>query len=216
MEMTDDKLKKILDNLVDKLYTKGDITYKSRIIHNDSWFAHRENKRADIFIVRMDVEIEKLFPLSKNYDPSYSERLKKALQMDNIQKYLGMPNLVIVVEYEWESQENQNYQKEVMWPIWRKMRDETIDNMVNDKELQDKIIKVKGSPMTNEEFKSRLKFTIWEHIEYDEGELAIEVVTHYRVDDYGIREDVLEHVTRTINKYGLQDLEINNNIGELV
>jgi len=32
---------------------------------------------------------------------------------------------------------------------------------------------------------------------------------------YHIRDEVLEHAMRTINKYGLQDLEINNNIGEL-
>lgn len=215
MEMTDEKLKNILDNLVDKLYTKGDLKYKSRITHNDSWFIHRENTRADIYIVRIDVEIDKLFPLSENYDPSYGKKLKKVFEMDNIKKYLGIPNLVVVVEYEWDSQENQNYQKEVMWPIWRKMRDETIENMVNDKNLQDKITQVKGSPMTKEEFKSRLKFTIWEHIEYEEGELAIDVATHFMISKFGIERDIYEHAERTIDKYGLQDLDIFNGIGEL-
>jgi len=210
MEIDDDRLKLLLDNFVDKVYIKGDVKYDSYISHNDKWFARREDRRATIFNIEVDVEIDKLFPLSKNYDPNYGKKLKELFEIDDVKRYLSMPNLVTVIEFEWGSQENQKFLKEVFRPLCMKMTEETLNNMVNDKNIQDKT-----GISTKEQFQKIFKFNIWDNIWADDGELGIEVVTHHIVDDYDIRGDVLEHAIRTINKYGLQDLEINNNIGEL-
>ena len=210
MEIDDDRLKLLLDNFVDKVYIKGDVKYDSYISHNDKWFARREDRRATIFNIEVDVEIDKLFPLSKNYDPTYGKKLKELFEIDDVKRYLSMPNLVTVIEFEWESQENLKFLEEVFRPLCIKMTEETLNNMVNDKNIQDKT-----GISTKEQFQKIFKFSIWDDIWADDGELGIEVVTHHIVDDYDIREDVLEHAIKTINKYGLQDLEINNNIGEL-
>ena len=215
MEMDDNRLKAILDNFVEKVYTKGDIKFYSRITHNDTWFAHKENRRATIYNIDLEVEMDKLFPLSENYDPTYSDKLKDAYKIENVKKYLGMDNLVMSIDFEWDSQENQNYSNEVIHPLWRKMTEETIDNMVNDKNIQDKIIPLKGSPITKEEFKDRLNFIIWEYIEYNEGELAIDVASHFITNKFNIDREIYEHARRTIDKYGLQDLDIYNDIGNL-
>ena len=208
--MDDNKIYSIVKNLVDTLYTKGEVKYDSYITHNDKWFARREDRRATLFNIDVDVEIEKLFPLSEKYDPTYKEKIKNLFDANDITKYLGLPNLVIIIEFEWDSEENQKFLKEVFRPLCMKMTEETLNNMVNDKNIQDKT-----GVSTKEQFQKIFKFNIWDDIWADDGELGIEVVTHHIVDDYDIREDVLEHATRTINKYGLQDLEINNNIGEL-
>lgn len=215
MEIDDNRLKAILDNFVEKVYTKGDIKFYSRITHNDKWFAREKNRRATIYNIDLEVEMDKLFPLSKNYDPSYAKKLKKAYEIENIRKYLGMDNLVILVDFEWDSQETQNYLNEVMRPLWRKMTEETIDNMVNDKNIQDKVIPLKGSPLTKEDIRDKFKFIIREHIEYDEGELLLDVATHYITNKFEIDRDIYEHARRTIDKYGLQDLDIYNSIGNL-
>ena len=206
--MDDNKLYSIVKNLVDTLYIKGVIKYNSYISHNDKWFARREDKIATIFNIEVDVEIEKLFPLSEKYDPTYSNKLKNLFKANDIKKYLGLPNLVIVVEFDWDSQENQKFLNEVFRPLCMKMTEETLNNMVNDKNIRDKT-----GVSTKEQFQKIFKFAIWDDI--NDGELLLEVVTHYQVGIYHIRDEVLEHAMRTINKYGLQDLEINNNIGEL-
>jgi hypothetical protein len=208
--MDDNKLYSIVKNLVDTLYIKGAIKYDSYISHNDKWFARREDKRATIFNIDVDVEIEKLFPLSEKYDPNYSNKLKNLFKADDIKKYLGLPNLVIVVEFDWDSQENQKFLKEVFRPLCMKMTEETVNNMVNDKNIQKKT-----GISTKEQFQKIFKFSIWDDIMYDDGELLLEVVTHYQSNKYDIRGEILEHAMRTINKYGLQDLVINNNIGLL-
>lgn len=208
--MDDNKLYSIVKNLVDTLYTKGEIKYDSYITHNDKWFARREDRRATIFNIDVDVEIEKLFPLSEKYDPTYSKKLKNLFDANDITKYLGLPNLVIVIEFEWESQENLKFLEEVFRPLCIKMTEETLNNMVNDEN-----IRAKTGVSTKEQFQNIFRFAIWDDVWADEGELNIEVVAHGRVYEYDIREDVLEHATRTINKYGLQDLDINNNVGEL-
>lgn len=215
MEMTEEKLKQVLDNFVDKVYTKGDIKFNSRITHSDTWFARKEDRRATIYNIDLEVEMDKLFPLSKNYDPTYTKKLKKAYEIENVKKYFGMDNLVIFIDFEWDSQETQNYLNEVMRPLWRKMTEETIDNMVNDKNIQDKVIPLKGSPLTKEDIRDKFKFIIREHIEYDEGELLLDVATHYITNKFEIDRDIYEHARRTIDKYGLQDLDIYNSIGNL-
>jgi len=206
--MDDNKIYSIVKNLVDTLYTKGEVKYDSYITHNDKWFARREDRRATIFNIDVNVDIEKLFPLSEKYDPTYSKKLKNLFDANDITKYLGLPNLVIIIEFEWDSQENQKFLKEVFRPLCMKMTEETLNNMVNDKNIQDKT-----GVSTKEQFQKIFKFAIWDDI--NDGELLLEVVTHYQVGIYHIRDEVLEHAMRTINKYGLQDLEINNNIGEL-
>jgi len=206
--MDDNKLYSIVKNLVDTLYTKGEVKYDSYITHNDKWFARREDRRATIFNIDVNVDIEKLFPLSEKYDPTYSKKLKNLFDANDITKYLGLPNLVIIIEFEWDSEENQKFLKEVFRPLCMKMTEETLNNMVNDKNIQDKT-----GVSTKEQFQKIFKFAIWDDI--NDGELLLEVVTHYQVGIYHIRDEVLEHAMRTINKYGLQDLEINNNIGEL-
>ena len=208
--MDDNKLYSIVKNLVDTLYIKGEIKYDSYISHNDKWFARREDRRATIFNIEVDVEIEKLFPLSEKYDPTYSKKLKNLFDANDIKKYLGLPNLVIIVEFEWDSEENQKFLNEVFRPLCMKMTEETLNNMVNDEN-----IRAKTGVSTKEQFQNIFRFAIWDDVWADEGELNIEVVAHGRVYEYDIREDVLKHAKRTINKYGLQDLEINNNIGEL-
>ena len=107
--MDDSKIYNIVKNLVDTLYTKGEIKYDSYISHNDKWFSRREDRRATIFNIEVDVDIEKLFPLSEKYDPTYSKLLKNLFNTNDITKYLGLPNLVIVIEFEWGSQENQKF-----------------------------------------------------------------------------------------------------------
>ena len=208
--MDDNKLYSIVKNLVDTLYTKGEIKYDSYMSHNDKWFSNRQDRRATIFNIEVDVEIEKLFPLSEKYDPTYSKKLKNLFDANDIKKYLGLPNLVIIVEFEWDSEENQKFLNEVFRPLCMKMTEETLNNMVNDEN-----IRAKTGVSTKEQFQNIFRFAIWDDVWADEGELNIEVVAHGRVYEYDIREDVLKHAKRTINKYGLQDLEINNNIGEL-
>ena len=208
--MDDNKLYSIVKNLVDTLYMKGEIKYDSYISHNDKWFARSEDRRATIFNIDVDVEIEKLFPLSEKYDPAYSKKLKDLFRVNDIKKYLGLSNLVIIIEFEWESEENQKFLNEVFRPLCMKMAEETVNNMVNDNKIQEKT-----GISTKEQFQKIFKFAMWDEIVYDNGQLGIEVVTHYTSDKYDIREDILKHVMRTIYKYGLQDLEINNNIGEL-
>jgi hypothetical protein len=210
MEIDDDRLKLLLDNFVDKVYIKGDVKYDSYITHNDKWFARREDRRATIFNIDVDVEIDKLFPLSKNYDTIYSKKLKDLFRVNDIKKYFGMPNLVITIEFEWESEENQKFLNEVFRPLCMKMTEETVNNMVNDKKIQEKT-----GISTKEQFQKIFKLAMWDDIMYDNGQLGIEVVTHYRSDKYGVSEDILKHAMRTIYKYGLQDLEIYNNMGQL-
>jgi len=208
--MDDNKLYSIVKNLVDTLYMKGEIKYDSYISHNDKWFARSEDRRATIFNIDVDVEIEKLFPLSEKYDPTYGKKLKDLFRVNDIKKYLGLSNLVIIIEFEWESEENQKFLNEVFRPLCMKMAEETVNNMVNDNKIQEKT-----GISTKEQFQKIFKFAMWDEIVYDNGQLGIEVVTHYTSDKYDIREDILKHVMRTIYKYGLQDLEIYNNIGQL-
>ena len=106
-EYTDEQ--KILYETVEKvfeaLYAKGRLEYKKYITNNDAFIALRTKKRATIETFEIYADIDKVNPMSESYDPKYVETLKKTNNTDDIKKYLGQPNLVVDVVYEWNNEQ---------------------------------------------------------------------------------------------------------------
>ena len=85
------------------LYAKGILDYEAYLGHNNAYFAGRENKRATLVTIEIKPDLDKLNPLSPNFDPQYVDTIWKAANIEDIKKYLGAPNLVIEAYYDWDS-----------------------------------------------------------------------------------------------------------------
>lgn len=85
------------------VYAKGILDFEAHLGHNNAYFVHKENKRATYITIEIKPDLDRLNPLSPNYDQNYVDTIWKAANIEDIKKYLGASNLVIEAYYEWDS-----------------------------------------------------------------------------------------------------------------
>jgi len=103
--MEEKKLFNTVKKLFGTLYSRGILDFEAYLGHNDRYFSTRENQRAILITFEVEPDLDKVNPMSENYDPEYVEVLDKTQDIEEIRKYLGEPNLVIISEYEWDDED---------------------------------------------------------------------------------------------------------------
>ena len=97
------RLYELVKNLFERLYAKGRIEYETWLSSNEAWFALRPNKRATIITIFIKPNFDKVNPLSDDYDQEYVDTIKSLQDINDLRKYMGEPNLVIEIEFDWDS-----------------------------------------------------------------------------------------------------------------
>lgn len=103
--MEDKKLFNTVKKLFSTLYSRGILDFEAYLGHNNKYFSTRENRRATLITFVVGADLDKVNPMSENYDPKYVEVLDNTQDIGEIKKYLGEPNLVIIAEYEWDDED---------------------------------------------------------------------------------------------------------------
>ena len=93
------------------LYARGILDFEAYLSHNNKYFANRENQRATLVTIEIKPDLDKINPLSPNYDPQYVDTICKSGDIEDIRKYLGAPNLVIETFYDWDSIDEKKWTK---------------------------------------------------------------------------------------------------------
>ena len=196
--MENDLIVNAAKKVFESLYAKGMIEYDVRTHQNKKWFAHREDGTANIIEFNIMIDIDKISPLSKDYDPEYRKRLQSLENAsDHIKTYVGDDKTVVVLEYEW-SGENEKYTQ--INVEFQKITNEIIKNFIEHPDNQRTLSMVLKGDITIERFLQRYIFVVGPNLWDSEPTFDIEVLT----DDSFCKH--FNHV-RTMNEFVLPVLE---------
>ena len=178
------------------LYAKEILDFEAHLGHNNAYFAGREDKRATLVTIEIKPDLDKLNPLSPNFDPQYVDTIWKAANIEDIKKYLGAPNLVIEAYYDWDSTDEKK---------WTEMR---VKFQSITEEIVQEIISKYNLDMTSDYFYGLYSFGVYPTSWESEGKLAVDVESDSSLcGDLNIpKEDIENIIFEILDKYN-----INNN-----
>ena len=177
------------------LYAKGILDYEAYLGHNNAYFSGRENKRATLVTIEIKPDLDKLNPLSPNFDPQYVDTIWKSANIEDIKKYLGESNLVIEAYYEWDSIDGKK---------WTTMN---VKFQSITEEIVQKIISEYNLDMTSDYFYGLYNFGIYPVAWESEGKLTVYIESNSSLcSDLEIpREDMERVVFEILSKYNITE-----------
>lgn len=177
------------------LYAKGILDFEAHLGHNNAYFAGREDRRATLITIEIKPDLDKVNPISPNFDPQYLDTIWKAANIEDIKKYLGAPNLVIEAYYDWDSTDNQK---------WTDMR---VKFQSITEEIVQEIISKYNLDMTSDYFYGLYSFGVYPTSWESEGKLAVDVESNSSLcGDLNIPIEDIENLTfEILNKYNIND-----------
>ena len=177
------------------LYAKGILDYEAYLGHNNAYFSGRENKRATLVTIEIKPDLDKLNPLSPNFDPQYVDTIWKSANIEDIKKYLGESNLVIEAYYDWDSIDGKK---------WTTMN---VKFQSITEEIVQKIISEYNLDMTSDYFYGLYNFGIYPVAWESEGKLTVYIESNSSLcSDLEIpREDMERVVFEILSKYNITE-----------
>ena len=177
------------------LYAKGILDFEAYLGHNNAYFAVKENKRATLVTIEIKPDLDKINPLSPNYDPHYVDTIWKAANIEDIKKYLGAPNLIIEAYYDWDSIDGKK---------WTEM---SVKFQSITEEIVQKIISEYNLDMTSDYFYGLYNFGIYPVAWESEGKLTVYIESNSSLcSDLEIpREDMERVVFEILSKYNITE-----------
>jgi len=177
------------------LYAKGILDYEAYLGHNNAYFSGRENKRATLVTIEIKPDLDKLNPLSPNFDPQYVDKIWKSANIEDIKKYLGAPNLIIETYYDWDSIDGKK---------WTEM---SVKFQSITEEIVQKIISEYNLDMTSDYFYGLYNFGIYPVAWESEGKLTVYIESNSSLcSDLEIpREDMERVVFEILSKYNITE-----------
>ena len=154
------------------LYAKDILDFEAYLGHNNSYFAHKENKRATLVTIEIKPDLDKLNPTSPNYDQQYNETIWKAANIEDIKKYLGAPNLVIEAFYDWDSVEDKK---------WTEL---SVKFQSISEEIVQKIISKYNLDMTSDYFYGLYNFGVYPVAWESEGRITVDIQSSTTLCDF--------------------------------
>ena len=190
------------------LYAKGILDFEAHLGHNNAYFAGKENKRATLVTIDIKPDLDKINPLSPNFDPQYVDTIWKAANIEDIKKYLGAPNLVIEAYYDWDSIDEKK---------WTAMN---VKFQSITEEIVQKIISEFNLDMDSSYFYGLCGFGVYPVAWESEGRLTVDIESNNNLfldRDYGVTKEMLASIVfEVLHKYNITEntVLINNQIGE--
>jgi hypothetical protein len=179
------------------LYAKGILDYEAYLGHNNAYFAGKENKRATLVTIEIKPDLDKLNPLSPNYDPHYVDTIWKAANIEDIKKYLGAPNLIIETYYDWDSIDGKK---------WTEM---SVKFQSITEEIVQKIISEYNLDMTSDYFYGLYNFGIYPAAWESEGKLTVDIESNNNlcteIPTVVAKEIVESIVYEVLHKYNITE-----------
>lgn len=185
------RLYELVKNLFERLYAKGRIEYETWLGSNEAWFTLRPNKRATIVTIFIKPDFDKVNPLSDDYDQEYVDILRSLRDINDLRKYMGEPNLVIDVEFDWDS-----VGQERLTGLNVEFQKITI-------EIARDIIRNENLEMTEEEFFETYEFGLYPIFWDSEGDITIDVVSNSEFcKDIGLTK-IWEYILKKLGEVGM-------------
>ena len=199
------KLFEAVKKLFDTLYARGILDFEAHLSHNNAYFSGRENKRATYVTIEIKPDLDKINPLSPNFDPQYVDTIWKAANIEDIRKYLGAPNLVIEVYYDWELTDEKKWTK--MNVNFQKITEEIVQE-----------IKLKNNlKMSSESLYDTYDFGVYPRVRETEGRIIIEILSNKHMCSDLSKHTIKNITLEILNKYGInkQNVIIDNRLCNL-
>lgn len=185
------RLYELVKNLFERLYAKGRIEYETWLSSNEAWFALRPNKRATIITIFIKPNFDKVNPLSDDYDQEYVDTIKSLQDINDLRKYMGEPNLVIEIEFDWDS-----VGQERLTALNVEFQKISID-------IAQDIIRNENLEMTEEEFFETYEFGLYPMFWENEGDISIDVVSNSKFcKDIGLTK-IWEYILKKLGEVGM-------------
>lgn len=177
------------------LYAKGILDFEAHLGHNNSYFGNREDSRATLITIEIKPDLDKVNPISPNFDPQYLDTIWKAANIEDIKKYLGAPNLVIEAYYDWDSTDNKK---------WTEMR---VKFQSITEEIVQEIISKYNLDMTSDYFYDSYSFGVYPTSWESEGKLTVDIESNSSLckDLNTLNEDIENLIFGILNKYNIND-----------
>lgn len=185
------RLYELVKNLFERLYAKGRIESETWLSSNEAWFALRPNKRATIITIFIKPNFDKVNPLSDDYDQEYVDTIKSLQDINDLRKYMGEPNLVIEIEFDWDS-----VGQERLTALNVEFQKISID-------IAQDIIRNENLEMTEEEFFETYEFGLYPMFWENEGDISIDVVSNSKFcKDIGLTK-IWEYILKKLGEVGM-------------
>ena len=185
------RLYELVKNLFERLYAKGRIEYDTWLHINKAWFALRPDKRATIVTIYIKPDFDKVNPLSDDYDQEYVDTLRSLQDINDLRKYMGEPNLVIEIEFDWDS-----VGQERLTALNVEFQKISID-------IARDIIRNENLKMTEEEFFETYEFGLYPMFWDSEGDITIDVVSNSKFcKDIGLTK-IWEYILKKLGEVGM-------------
>lgn len=188
------------------LYAKGILDFEAHLGHKNAWFVHKENKRATYITIEIKSDLDKVNPLSPNYDQNYVDTIWKAANIEDIRKYLGAPNLVIETYYDWDSIDGKK---------WTEMN---VKFQSITEEIVQKIISEYNLDMDSDYFYGLYNFGVYPTAWESEGRLVVDIESNNNLcieRDSGVTKEIVESVVfEVLHKYNITEntVSLNNQL----
>jgi len=204
--MENDIIVKAAKKVFESLYAKGMVEYDVRAFQNKKWFARREDETANIIEFNIMIDIDKISPLSKDYNPEYRERLQSLENAsDQIKTYVGDDKTVVILEYEW-SGDNKKYTK--LNTDFQQMTIEMAQNFINHPDNQRTLSMVLKGDITLERFFEKYEFSVTPNLWESEPTFDIEILTDVSFcRHFNHVRTMNEFILPVLDKYGFKEGE---------
>lgn len=179
------------------LYAKGILDYEAYLGHNNAYFAVKENKRATLVTIEIKPDLDKINPLSPNYDPHYVDTIWKAANIEDIKKYLGAPNLVIEAYYDWDSIDGKKWT--TMNAKFQSITEEIVQKIISEYNLD----------MDSSYFYGLYSFGVYPVAWESEGKLTVDIESNNNLcteRDSGVTKEIVESIVyEVLHKYNITE-----------